>query len=132
LLLTPGEFARVRLVVGAPAPRLLVPDTAVLPDQSQHVVMTVSPDDMVVPKHVEISEIRDGLRVIRSGLTPNDKVIIDGIPSEPARVLLATPPTPAAWRYSRRSAADSRMYAPIRVRAYPKIYNHAGSPVLKL
>jgi len=80
LLLTPGEFARVRLVVGAPAPRLLVPDTAVLPDQSQHVVMTVSPDDMVVPKHVEIGEIRDGLRVIRSGLTPNDKVIIDGIP----------------------------------------------------
>ena len=80
LLLTPGEFARVRLVVGAPAPRLLVPDTAVLPDQSQHVVMTVSPDDMVVPKHVEIGEIRDGLRVILSGLTPNDKVIIDGIP----------------------------------------------------
>jgi RND family efflux transporter MFP subunit len=80
LLLTPGEFARVRLVVGAPAPRLLLPDTAVLPDQSQHVVMTVSSDDMVVPKHVEIGEIRDGLRVIRSGLTPNDKVIIDGIP----------------------------------------------------
>jgi len=80
LFLTPGEFARVRLVVGTAAPTLLVPDTAVLPDQSQHLVMTVSPDGTVVPKQVEIGDIRGGLRVIRSGLTSNDEVIIDGIP----------------------------------------------------
>ena len=80
LFLTPGEFARVRLVVGAAAPTLLVPDTAVLPDQSEHLVMTVSTDGTVVPKQVEIGDIRGGLRVIRSGLTPNDQVIIDGIP----------------------------------------------------
>src|SRR6516164_2338304 len=49
-LLTPGVFARVKLVVGAPVPALLVPDTAVLPDQSQHLVMTVAPDGTVVPK----------------------------------------------------------------------------------
>jgi len=80
LLLTPGEFGRVRLIVGAPAPSLLVPDTAVLPDQSQHIVMTVAPDGTVVPKPVGIGDLRDGLRVIRSGLTPDDRVIIDGIP----------------------------------------------------
>jgi membrane fusion protein, multidrug efflux system len=80
LFLTPGEFARVRLVVGAATPTLLVPDTAVLPDQSQHLVMTVSADGTVAPKQVEIGDIRGGLRVIRSGLTPNDQVIIDGIP----------------------------------------------------
>ncbi len=34
LFLTPGEFARVRVVVAPPAPMLLVPDGAVLPDQS--------------------------------------------------------------------------------------------------
>jgi RND family efflux transporter MFP subunit len=79
-LLTPGEFARVRLVVGAPAPTLLVPDTAVLPDQSRHLVMTVSSDGVVAPKDVETGDIRDGLRVIRSGLTPHDRVIIDGLP----------------------------------------------------
>jgi len=78
--LTPGEFARVRLVVGAATPTLLVPDTAVLPDQSQHLVMTVAADGTVAPKQVEIGAIRGGLRVIRSGLTPNDRVIIDGIP----------------------------------------------------
>ena len=80
LLLTPGEFARVSLAIGAPAPTLLVPDTAVLPDQSQHIVMTVAPDGMVVPKQVEIGDLRGSLRVIRSGLAPNDQVIIDGIP----------------------------------------------------
>ena len=80
IFLTPGEFARVRLVVGAAAPTLLVPDAAVLPDQSEHLVMTVSADGTVAPKQVEIGGIRGGLRVIRSGLTPNDQVIIDGIP----------------------------------------------------
>ena len=80
LLLTPGEFARVRLVVGTPVATLLVPDSAVLPDQSEHMVLTVSPGGTVAPKQVQIGDIRGGLRVIRSGLAPTDKVIIEGIP----------------------------------------------------
>jgi len=79
-LLTPGEFARVRLIVGAPVEALLVPDSAVLPDQAQHIVMTVGPDSTVVPKQVEVGDVQGGLRVIRSGLSPNDRVIIGGIP----------------------------------------------------
>src|SRR6516162_9399029 len=79
LVLTPGLFARVRLVVAPPSPTLLVPDGAVLPDQSQHMVMTVSTDGTVVPKQVEIGGIRGGLRVIRSGLSPSDQVILDGL-----------------------------------------------------
>ena len=42
--------------------------------------MTVAADGTVAPKQVEIGDIRGGLRVIRSGLTPNDEVIIEGIP----------------------------------------------------
>ena len=80
LLLTPGEFARVRLLAGVPALTVLVPDAAVLPDQSQHLVMTVAEDGTVVPKQVQIGDIRGGLRVIRSGLAPDDRVIIDGLP----------------------------------------------------
>ncbi|HEY2538775.1 MAG TPA: efflux RND transporter periplasmic adaptor subunit [Stellaceae bacterium] len=98
LFLTPGEFARVRLVVGAATPTLLVPDTAVLPDQSQHFVMTVSADGTVVPKQVEIGDIRGGLRVIRSGLTPSDQVIIDGIPY--ARPGSKVAPQDGAIRYA--------------------------------
>jgi multidrug efflux system membrane fusion protein len=80
-LLTPGGFARVRLAVAPPTPALLVPDASVLPDQSQHIVLTVGPDNAVTPKQVQIGDLRDDLRVIRAGLTPSDKVIIDGIPA---------------------------------------------------
>ncbi len=81
LLLTPGGFARVRLEVAPPAPALLVPDASVLPDQSEHIVLTVGPNDVVTPKRVQLGDLRDGLRVIRSGLDPSDRVIIDGIPT---------------------------------------------------
>jgi RND family efflux transporter MFP subunit len=79
LALTPGEFARVRVVVSAPAPTLLVPDAAVLPDQSHHIVLTVSAEGIVTPKLVEVGDLHGGLRVIRSGLSRQDEVIIGGI-----------------------------------------------------
>ena len=79
LFLTPGAFARIRLAVAPPAPALMVPDAAVLLDQSQRIVLTVDADGTVVPKPVDTGDLRDGLRIIRSGLTPEDRVIIDGI-----------------------------------------------------
>jgi multidrug efflux system membrane fusion protein len=81
LLLTPGGFARVRLAVAPSMTALLVPDASVLPDQSEHIVLTVGPNNVVTPKRVQIGDLRDGLRVIRAGLAPSDKVIIDGIPT---------------------------------------------------
>jgi len=81
LFLAPGQFARVRIGLTAPAPALLVPDASVLADQSSHIVLTVSDKNVVVPKPVELGDLRDGLRVVRSGLVATDKVIIDGIPT---------------------------------------------------
>lgn len=81
LSLTPGGFARVRLAVSAPQSTLLVPDAAVLADQTDHIVFVVGSDDVATPKQVEIGDLRGGLRVIRSGLASTDKVIIDGIPT---------------------------------------------------
>src|SRR5580700_10276029 len=72
LVLTPGLFARVRLVVPPPSPTLLVRDSAVLTDQAEHKVETVSADVTVAPKRVEVGGIGDGMRVIRSGLAPSD------------------------------------------------------------
>ena len=79
-MLIPGAFARVRLQVAAAAPTLLVPDASVLPDQGQHVVLTVGTDGKVTPKHVELGDLRGGLRVIKGGLDANDQVVIGGIP----------------------------------------------------
>jgi RND family efflux transporter MFP subunit len=80
-LLTPGGFARVHVEVAPPALTLLVPDASVLPDQSDHIVLTVASNNVVTPKLVQIGELRDGLRVIRSGLTTSDRVIVRGIPT---------------------------------------------------
>ena len=77
--LVPGEFARVQLVVAPPSPTLLVPDAVVQPNQSQHDVLTVSADGSVVTKQVEVGDLQSGLRVIRSGLAANDRVIIGGL-----------------------------------------------------
>jgi RND family efflux transporter MFP subunit len=84
LLLTPGSFARIRLVLSKSSATLLVPDAAVLPDQSEHVVLTVGADNVVRPKIVQTGDLRGGLRVIRAGLEPADKVIIDSIPKAAA------------------------------------------------
>ncbi|WP_233839091.1 efflux RND transporter periplasmic adaptor subunit [Paraburkholderia sp. ZP32-5] len=81
LSLTPGGFARIRLAVSGPQAALLVPDGAVLADQTDHMVYVVGKDDVATPKQVQIGDLRGGLRVIRSGLAPTDSVIIDGIPA---------------------------------------------------
>jgi multidrug efflux system membrane fusion protein len=79
LAVTPGQFARLRVAIGDPAPGLLVPAAAVVPDQSRQIVMTVAADGTVVPKQVETGDLYRGLRVIRSGLAAGDRVVIDGL-----------------------------------------------------
>ncbi|CAM2157799.1 membrane fusion protein, multidrug efflux system [Pararobbsia alpina] len=81
LSLTPGGFSRVQLAVTAPQATLLVPDAAVLEDQTSHMVYVVGDDDVATARQVEVGDLRGGLRVIRSGLKPGDKIIIDGIPT---------------------------------------------------
>lgn len=99
-LLTPGAFGRVRLAVSGPTTVMLVPDAAVLSDQADHAVLVVGKDNVVSQKKVEVGELRGGLRVIRSGLAPTDKVIIDGIPT----VKVGAPINPQAGAI--RFAAD--------------------------
>jgi len=79
LFLAPAQFARLRVAIAPPTPVYLLPDAAVVLDQSQRLVMTVAPDATVKPKIVTTGELRGGLRVIQSGLEPSDRVIINGL-----------------------------------------------------
>jgi len=79
LFLAPGQFARLRVAIAPPTSVYLVPDASVVLDQSQRLVMTVAADGTVKPKIVTTGELRGGLRVIRSGLEPSDRVVIDGL-----------------------------------------------------
>jgi RND family efflux transporter MFP subunit len=78
LFLTPGSFARLRLSAGD-ASALMVPDAAVVADQSGRMVLTVAPDGTVAPRPVQLGPLVEGLRVVRAGLTPEDRVIIGGL-----------------------------------------------------
>lgn len=78
MFLTPGVFGRVRLY-GGKLDALLVPDQAIASDQARKIVMTVGPDNKIVPKQVTLGPMADGLRVIAGGLTAEDRVVISGI-----------------------------------------------------
>jgi RND family efflux transporter MFP subunit len=81
MFLTPGMFGNMRLATGSQVNALLVPDTAIQTDQTRKLVLTVGKDGTVVAKPVELGPVIDGLRVIRSGLLPTDRVIVTGTQS---------------------------------------------------
>jgi RND family efflux transporter MFP subunit len=77
--LTPGMFGRLRLLGSGAYKALLVPDSAVVTDQTRKTVMTVARDGTVQPRIVELGPLSDGLRIVRTGLQPTDRVIIAGL-----------------------------------------------------
>ena len=77
-LLTPGFFGRLRLF-GGEHEALLVPDNAIASDQSRKIVFIVADDGTVGTKLIDLGPIVDGLRVVRSGLAPTDRIVIDGL-----------------------------------------------------
>jgi RND family efflux transporter MFP subunit len=78
-LFTPGMFARVRVPASEPHEALLVPDTAIGSQQTQKYVLVVNDKDMATPRTVTLGQLVGKLRVIQTGLKPDDKVIINGL-----------------------------------------------------
>ncbi len=78
-LLLPGVFGRARVASGEPAPVLLIPDHAVFSDMDSKIVMTVNAEDQVVPKKVTLGPIYEGMRIVRSGITEQDRIITEGL-----------------------------------------------------
>jgi RND family efflux transporter MFP subunit len=79
--ITPGQFGRVRIPGSEPYKAILIPDSAIVTDQSRKIVLTVGQDGKVVPKVIRPGPMFDelGLRIVREGLEPTDKIIINGL-----------------------------------------------------
>lgn len=77
-LLTPGMFGHMRLPGSAPYDGLLVPDGAVSQDQNRQTMLVVGRDAVARLRPVTTGPLLKGLRVIRSGVGPDDFVVIDG------------------------------------------------------
>jgi RND family efflux transporter MFP subunit len=89
-LFTPGMFARVRVPGSPPYEALLVPDAAIGTEQTRKFVLVVGADNKVQQKYVELGQAtKDNLRVIKSGLGPDDRVIVNGLMRARAGVVVS-------------------------------------------
>lgn len=96
LFLTPGLFGNMRLASGSGAPALLIPDSAVQMDQTRKTVLTVSAEGTVLVRAIELGPLVDGLRIVRAGLTADDRVIVGGQQHVIPGAKVQTKPEPAA------------------------------------
>ena len=97
--LLPGYFARVRVPLETDVNALLVPDAALGADQGGRYLLVVGADHVVAQKHVTTGPLQGTLRVIETGLAPDDLVVVDGLQRavpgqtvEPATVSLTDAP----------------------------------------
>jgi RND family efflux transporter MFP subunit len=93
-LLTPGVFGRIQLF-GGDVDAIMIPDRAVISDQARKIVFALDANDVVVAKPVELGPMHEGLRVVLSGLTATDRVVIDGIANPAVRPGAKVKPEPA-------------------------------------
>lgn len=108
--LAPGMFGHMRLLGSGAYMALLIPDQAVVTDQTRQVVYVVGPDGAVSEKPVELGPLSGGLRVIKAGVAVGDRVIIDGM--QRARPGLKVNPRPGAIPVSPPSNGQGGLIVP--------------------
>ncbi len=100
-LFAPGLFARIKLTGGRPYAAILIDDRAIGTDQDKRFVLRVGANNTAEYQGVELGPIVDGLRIVRSGLKPGDRIIVNGLqrvrpgsPVAPKDVPMEGAPTP--------------------------------------
>jgi RND family efflux transporter MFP subunit len=98
--LFPGLFARVRIPLGEPHPMLVIPNASIGNDQQGDFVYVVEAGDVVARRSIERGPLTDEGCAIRSGLTAQDQVIVNGLlnarAGEKVTPTQAAPAAPAA------------------------------------
>lgn len=100
--LTPGLFARVKLLATQPEQAILISDEAVITDQDRKYVYVVGEDNLAKRRDISIGKTIEGLRIVTNGLVPGDKVIVHGLqkvffpnmPVMPQVIGMGDPPPP--------------------------------------
>jgi membrane fusion protein, multidrug efflux system len=77
--LVPGNFVRVRVPASQKYNALLVADRSIGSDQDEKFVYVVDAGNIARLRHITVGPLADGLRVVTSGLQPNDVVVVNGI-----------------------------------------------------
>jgi multidrug efflux pump subunit AcrA (membrane-fusion protein) len=77
--LTPGMFVRVRLIGKGKYTGPLINDRAIATDQDRRFVLVVGEGDKVEYRAVVTGPMFDGLRVVRSGVKPGERIVVNGL-----------------------------------------------------
>ena len=77
--LKPGMFGQGRMIGADAYPALLIPETAVVTDGVRRVAYVVDGEGTVQVKALELGPASGGLRVVRTGLRPDDRVVVGGL-----------------------------------------------------
>lgn len=88
--LVPGMFGNMRLAAGPARKALLVPDAAIVTDQARKLVYVASPSGAAEARPVTLGPRIGSLRVVRAGLTSDDRVVVSGIQFAQSGAKLAT------------------------------------------
>ncbi|MFL6798043.1 MAG: efflux RND transporter periplasmic adaptor subunit [Xanthobacteraceae bacterium] len=102
-LFTPGMFARIQVPTSDPYQALLVPESAVGTEQVRKFVYVADKDDIARQRFVTLGQLADDLRVIKDGISREDRIIVNGLMR--VRVGQKVAPEPAASGTSSSEAA---------------------------
>ncbi|NJO23001.1 MAG: efflux RND transporter periplasmic adaptor subunit [Sphingomonadales bacterium] len=77
--LMPGQFVRLRMASTKAAPLIAVNERAIGTDQNKKFVMVVGDGNVAAYREVSLGAFVDGLRVVTSGLSAGERVIVNGL-----------------------------------------------------
>jgi len=77
-VLRPGQYGKVRAVMGVQRSALLIPQAAVTDQQGSYLVNVVGTDDRVAVRHVQVGERTGTMWVIKEGLKTGERVVVEG------------------------------------------------------
>jgi len=78
-VLLPGNFVRIRVPFAQEQNALLIPNVALGSDQAGRYVLVVNSENIVEQRKVQTGPLEGELRVIESGLKPDDRVVTAGL-----------------------------------------------------
>ncbi|MFP3924366.1 multidrug efflux RND transporter periplasmic adaptor subunit MexE [Pseudomonas sp. W5-36] len=120
---TPGLYARLKLVGSGTYSAMLIKDEAVGTDLGKKFVLVVDKDNKAIYRSVDLGPKLEGLRIVRSGLSKDDRIVVTGLqrvrpgsPVDPQDTPMASAETLTALQQQRQALEASN--AP---KAQPKL-----------
>lgn len=131
---TPGLYARLKLVGSGTYSAMLIKDEAVGTDLGKKFALVVDKDNKAIYRSVDLGPKLEGLRIVRSGLSKDDRIVVTGLqrvrpgsPVDPQDTPMASPETLSALQQQRQALeasnqpkAQSKLDAKVAASATPR------------